>query len=598
MGTRDMKLPSFLSAPLPEARRLVIVVIALAAALPALCGGHRLAPGTWVSVKGTFAGDVFEAHQVEYHDERSASVKGELSAFDAERGELRFGALRLSLDSRTRLQDADGNDVSDSLFHAGQRVKVSLRLENGQNLRVHRVRMLKGQPANRLRLEGPVQFLSQLDGKVRFELLGVQVRTSSKTAWEGIERPRQAVDDEDARPARGIRLGRLGRLSGEVRLDFKSERNFDLADQLDSDENTRRLRGRIELVLPSSPRVSGMLQIKAEDEQSLDGDEEGFSGEDDLRLGQTYLLLRPTSNSRASVQIGRSRFDDPRDWLYNRDADALRLFIDTRRWHLEISASEEVVDPVRRHEGTRNRHVSASFYPGRSHEISAYVLDRDDSFRFEGGTPRNFSPRLIGLRAAGEGDKIWSYWLEAALARGESRENELRGEAIDAGVTLVAPVRIEPSLTLGYAFGSGDDDPFDGVDRTFRQSGMHLNNGKFNGVSSFRYYGELMRPELANLHIETLGVGLRPLRKTSIDVVYHRYQLDQPASELVDAAFDDRTLNLVDRYIGREWDLIVGYEQLRHFEFELDLSYFEPGDAFLGPTDPAASGRLKVKYVF
>ena len=33
-------------------------------------------------------------------------------------------------------------------------------------------------------------------------------------------------------------------------------------------------------------------------------------------------------------------------------------------------------------------------------------------------------------------------------------------------------------------------------------------------------------------------------------------------------------------------------------EFELDLSYFEPGDAFLGPTNTAAGGRLKVKYVF
>jgi len=533
-----MKLTACCFAPSPEVRRLTIVAIVLASGLPALAADLRLGPGVWVSVKGTFDGDTFDGKQVEALRDRSASVKGELSAFDLERGQMRFGALRLDIDSRTRLQEADGKETSATSIRVGQRVKVSLEYEKGQKLRVRRVRLLDSQPSNRLRLEGPVQFLSRSGNELRFVLLGVEVRTTTKTTWEGIARPRQVVDDEDARPARGVQLGRLGRLSGEVRLDFKSEQNFDLADQLDSDVSMRRLRTRVELVPPPTPRVSGMLQIKTENVQVVDDEARGFDGNRDLRLGRAYLLLRPTPSSRASFQIGRSRFVDRRDWLYNRDTDALRVFIDTRRWHFEFSASEEAIDPVRRQEDIRNLHAAVTFYPGSSHEISAYVLDREDDFRFAGGTRRNFSPRLIGVRAAGEGDKVWSYWLEAALARGESRENELRGTGIDAGVTLVAQARGEPSLTLGYAFGSGDDDPFDGVDHTFRQSGMHLNNGKFNGVTSFRYYGELLRPELANLHIDTLGVGIKPRRRTSIDLVFHRYRLDQPAAELVDAAFE------------------------------------------------------------
>jgi alginate production protein len=582
--------------PLTAARRLTIALIVLAAALP-LSAGERLGPGSWVSVKGSFVGDVFDAAEIEALDDRSISVKGELDEFDAERLEMRFGPLRLRLDEQTRLQDAEGNEITPSLFREGQRVKASLRQQSGQKLRVRRLRQLDGQPS-RMRLEGPVQFYGGGEEDVRFVLLGIEVRADDKTAWEGIDKPRQIVDDDDVRPARGIQLGRLGRLSGEVRVDFKSEQNFDLTDLVDSDENSQRLRGRVELTLPSTPHLSGMLQLKAQDEQAIDDEGENFEEDDELRLGRAYLTLHRSPGSRTSFQIGRSRFDDRRDWLFNRDVDALRLFFDTRRWHLELSVGEELVDPVPRHEQVRNTHASATFYPARDHELTAYVLDREDSFRFEGGTPRNFSPLLIGLQANGEGKKTYMYWLEAALARGESRETKLRGHAIDAGVTLIAPIALEPSLTLGYAFGSGDDDPFDDVDRTFRQSGMQLNNGKFNGVTSFRYYGELMRPELANLHIQTAGLGLRLLRKTSIDVVYHRYDLDELASELVDASVDDRTLNLVDRYIGREWDLIVGFEELRHFEFELNLSYFEPGDAFLGPTDPAASGRLKVKYVF
>ena len=37
---------------------------------------------------------------------------------------------------------------------------------------------------------------------------------------------------------------------------------------------------------------------------------------------------------------------------------------------------------------------------------------------------------------------------------------------------------------------------------------MQRNRGKFNGVVSFRYYGEVLDPELTNLRILTLGIGL------------------------------------------------------------------------------------------
>jgi len=43
---------------------------------------------------------------------------------------------------------------------------------------------------------------------------------------------------------------------------------------------------------------------------------------------------------------------------------------------------------------------------------------------------------------------------------------------------------------------------------------------------------------------------------------------------------------------------VFGYEEWVHWELELDLGYFTPGDAFLGPTDFAAALRFKLKYIF
>lgn len=573
---------------------LLLMLLMLMFPLGARADEARFGPGTWVTVKGSFEEDVFHAAEVERLDERGASIKGAIDGFLPDAGEIRFGALVVKLDEQSRLQRDDGTDLARADLSDGQRVKISLDAKRWQ--RVKRLRLLEGNEG-RLRLEGRIESVRSSDKEMRFRMLGVEVLADPGTAWEGIVQPRlTGIDDEDLRPTEGIQLGSLGRLSGEFRLDYKGEDNFDLTDQVQSDLDEGRARTRVELTFPATRRVSGMFQVKAQEERELRDQADDSTPNNELTLGQSYVLLSGILGRHGSLQIGRSRFDDHRDWLFNRDVDALRMRFDFARFQLEASIAEEVIDPVERHEDIRNLLLEATAFPGTRHIVSAYRLDRDDGFSSD-GSQRDFSPELTGVRVAGE-DRYWSWWLDAALARGSVDGERLEGEAFDIGTTLIAPWRGEPSLTLGYAMGSGDDDPFDGVNHTFRQSGLQLNNGKWNGVSSFRYYGELMRPELANLHVQTIGLGLRPKSETSIDVVYHRYDLDEPAPELIDAAFDDRTLNLVDRFVGEEWDLVVGFEELAHFEFELDLAYFKPGEVFLGPTDPATSARLKVKYVF
>jgi alginate production protein len=562
----------------------------------AFAADSPLADGDWVQIKGQFAGGLFLIREIERLDAPESSVKGPIERFDPLTGELVFGALRLVVDDRTRIDAVDGSPLDVERLSAGSRVKVSLREQDDGSFRVRRIRLLEESTSERLRFEGRVGHLSHLEKETYFALLGLEVRADAKTSWSGIARPRYFVDDEDRRPARGIGLGRLGRLSGEIRLDLKGEDNFNLADTIDADEATGRLRGRIEWIFPTTRRFSGMLQLKSEEEREIVDDADQIEDTSETTLGRAYVILHSVLGKRGSVQIGRSRFDDNRDWLFNRDIDALRLFFDWSKLRLEASFAEELVDPVPRHRDVANAYLAATVYPARKHSITAYLFDRDDS-REINGSPRDFSPQHRGLRAEGEG-KYWSYWFDGALARGHDRGLPLEAHAVDAGVTWIAPLAVEPSITVAYAMGSGDDDPLDGVSGTFRQTGLQLNNGKFNGVSSFRHYGELMRPELANLHVETYGIGLRPKKKTSLDVIYHRYELDEPASQLVDAAMDDRTLNLIDLDIGTEWDLVFGYEELRHWEFEIDLGYFIPGDAFLGPTDDAGTARFKVKYIF
>ena len=125
------------------------------------------------------------------------------------------------------------------------------------------------------------------------------------------------------------------------------------------------------------------------------------------------------------------------------------------------------------------------------------------------------------------------------------------------------------------------------------------NLGKWNGVTNFRYYGELMRPELSNLHVRTLGFGVKPSPESSIDLAWHDYRLDETAAGLITGKIGDgRSLDLGIADIGEEWDLVYGFEELENWEFELGLSTFKPGSAFPIARDRSVGLSFKVKWVF
>jgi len=131
----------------------------------------------------------------------------------------------------------------------------------------------------------------------------------------------------------------------------------------------------------------------------------------------------------------------------------------------------------------------------------------------------------------------------------------------------------------------GDGDTQDDVDRSFRQTGLQENKWRFSGVNRFRYYGELLSPELANLGIATVALGIPMLKNSSLELVYHRYRQAKAADFLRDARIDDG-LTGISRDVGREIDLVLGFRESRRWELELIAGSFEAGDAF-----GAASGK-------
>jgi len=335
-----------------------------------------------------------------------------------------------------------------------------------------------------------------------------------------------------------------------------------------------------------------------------------------------FFLQTPLPFSLPSVfRIGRQQFFEPRRWFLNETLDGVRLLLDPRPFHFSFSVStpipshsdtERYFDDIFR---TRNQ-VDFLFMSSfdispqsQKSKIELWTLIRDDS----SSTDEN--PIWIGLRSYGRPKfKFWSgkpeflkklfkpritYWIDAAYVGGTIKSQDIHGYALDMGAAYIArKLPLQPYAAFGFAYGSGDSMPASGVDRNFRQTGFHSNSGKFGGVVNFDYYGILFDPELSNLHIYTAGFGLRPLPRTSVDIVYHHYEQTKATTTLRDIDVKGDLTGL-DKNLGDEIDIIIGVRAIQNMRVRLRTGYFFPGPAFsLETNDSAFEGRLDVQFSF
>jgi alginate production protein len=285
--------------------------------------------------------------------------------------------------------------------------------------------------------------------------------------------------------------------------------------------------------------------------------------------------------------VGRRNFEDARLWLYDAALDSVtaRLNLGTLQTDLSLGRENwrdlDLISTAPR--GKTDYYILHSEYRGiEDHRFAAYAITLRDSLAQEG------EPVIAGIRAYGRPTDQLNYWTDLAGLWGrDPARQKYRGWAFDVGATYrFTKVAMQPSFTVGYAYGSGDSDPNDSRNREFRQTGLQSNEGRFGGVTQFKVYGETFDPELSNLNIFTVGTGFRPASNVFFDLVYHKYRLDKIGNDLRSSALtalinqDDTRLS---KRVGSEIDLILGFRNLfgiRRFGFEVRAGVFFPDDAY------------------
>lgn len=372
----------------------------------------------------------------------------------------------------------------------------------------------------------------------------------------------------------------------QIEIEYRLDRNVDLDGSTDEDLST--IEPEINLAFSFDP--FSFLQVFANFKFGGEFEiEDGRKQKDRsvFEVEEAYIFLKDLFDDRFSLQVGRQQFDDERQWLYDAELDGVRAFVLTWGVVTQLSVSRGGLvnrDLLRESAGDKiNNYIAYStYFFDEDTNVAAYFVARDDT------TGENDSPIFLGLHSDGEASDSLEYWLELAYVTGEEGENNLSGFGFDVGAVYIFDTLLEPSVTLGYAFGTEE----------FRQTGLQSNEGDFNGVVDFLYYGELFEPELSNLSILTGDVGLRPTEETSIDLVYHYYFQTKASDEIRDSNLEAEP-DGVNKSLGSEIDLVLGFEQEEEkFAAALSFGYFIPGAAFPNDAVSAFSAKLILSYEF
>jgi len=406
----------------------------------------------------------------------------------------------------------------------------------------------------------------------------------------------ERVFDLDAPPKPSIRLTDELRFGINALSEFMWEDNFDLDNREPDDKSV--IQPSVEIAFRYVPieKISAFVDFEVLHEivEKETGDDEREREEKTkLQVKQVYVLFDEVIDG-LDLKVGRQRFKDEREWLYDEELDGVRLFYGFWRLGLDLSASVKN-DPDLLHgweeDEITNYAAFFNYCPIDDNIISAFAFYRHDR------SDEEERPIFYGVSLVGEAVKHLEYWAELASVDGKSGDDDIRGFGGDAGATYTFKLPLRPSITVGYAFGTGDDDPSDDVDENFRQTGLQDNDAAFAGITRFKYYGEAFDPELSNMGIATAGIGIKPNRSFSLDLVYHYYHQHELSDEIRDVEIEMDPSGL-ERELGHEIDLIVGYRTRKHFRASVAVGYFLPGDAFPDDADEALFGEVKLQVFF
>ena len=572
--------------------------------------------GTRVEVDGRWDGEYLEAVKlVREEADEFLEIKGFVDSVDEQAGSFILGPFTILIDSETDFDDSEDDEKSHELgeLKPGWRLEIEGAFTADREFLAKEIEVDTSPDKRKfglVELEGYVEAEERdEDGIPLLTIHGIRCRIGPTTEIPGEifrKSAQRRIQWDDERPIGSIRYldGRLS-IGGRIKFTNDTRTNHDLEENLPGDRVDHKWSASIEATWNEDRHRFLFAKGRWKSTNITEEDELEIAPDQDLALEEAYYFQQGTHLGQSiSFQIGRMDFDEGREWFYDASLDGVRLQWEDGPYSIETSWSTLLGAPPIELEYRQNRMLIGTWRPESRTHASIYIIDIvQDRPAIDFSDPNallNESPFFIGFQSHGrkmDGNLRW--WVDGAYVNGISGYEKISAFGIDTTIARqFDSLPMQPYIFGGWAWGSGDSDPDDGTDENSRQTGYQDNNGRYFGVSSYRYLGVLMRPELSNLSVLTIGAGLRPTRDSSIDLILHSYNQVEASQEIRRSRIRISPEGL-HRELGTELDLVLGLTEFgNNCDLDLEIGYFQPGSAFVTTADPAWFTSIQLEYNF
>lgn len=530
--------------------------------------------------------------------EGDLEIEGIVEGLDQNDGRFSIGGYTVEVDEDTRFENPRRQPKRFSHMWERDRVRVRTKALKGNTLKAHRVRIFGTSPDRDLELTGPLERINVERSEI--VLLSTKILVDRRTRYVD---PGAASDEEDRDEAADLRYIRrdddeqhpnpirLGRLlvGGRANLEHERSRNLDLDNAEPDSEDWLKPAAELEVSYPWGEYSEAYAKFSFNQPMLL-SDEPTPPLDLNFKVREAFLLIG--LNRSLGLQIGRQRFRDRREWIYDDQLDAVRLHIGNRsRFKTQLSVAQTLIGPSGSRSDQLHLIAHSELQFSRRRYLSLYVIKRNDL------TPRDEDPIWYGLSSRGRIAPGLDYWAEFARVAGRRETRILRGYGYDIGASYRLPLPLQPTVAAGYAWGSGDNNLDDGVDGNFRQTRLNDNSSRYNGLKRYRYYGVLTDPELNNLGIQSVDVGVRHSQHWSLNLSVHNYRQAVASKRLGDMDLNIRPLGR-DPRLGTEYDAVLAIRVIRNLDMNFYSGLFLPGPAFAPGAARAFLLRQEIKVYF
>ena len=596
-------------------RNGALLCFALAGCISAPGGNQaKLKVGTWVEAKGRMVNGkpiVDEIDELERTEsDKPEKVEITASAKPISATQLQVVGITLQTDAETEYEDDKKNTVDPYMPKDGEWIRTKLRSKDGTfKLRTLR----KSETRDQFKVEGELGEIDSADseivvGGIRMPFTpGASIGTLGDRASDDPLALFKA-DDQKGVPFT-IQASESLFLGGSGSFDYTQKDEYDLDKTSERDQHQQSASMNIDFLWLFPDKSSYAIFEAGGNRNDTYNDNPTRKDTTSEGAQVTRAAVSLAVAEKVQLLVGRTDFEDEREWLFDRTMDGFRAIYNDGPWRFDLGGAYGR-DFLAQSNSTENTQIGVTMLRYRVDPdwwIGAYLLGRNDTGQLD------HEPVLYGLRSINEPKYGFAHAAELGMAGGHSRwainnnnttndeqadhTEGIDGWAFDVTGKYTFENAWRPCFVLGYAYGSGQKDSSSTMG--YRQSGYNDNNGKLGGVTSIRYYGDVFRPELSNIAIFTAAASFRPFENTALSVIYHTYVQDyasqtQPLNDL--RIGTGSVPNGRDPDLGSEVDLVFGYRG-GLWTAEAVLGRFEPGPAFDG-LDPATKFDLTIRFSF